>query len=143
MTNSMIETLKARRKVDKRELEDLSTRMAAAPGSAARILTEKFDAGMVELRNLDDRIEELQEQDAREGRAAAHRVEMNAPGGGSGRARYTTNEDSPYQDPHEIGADAPSFFRDVRSSRMGDYQAAERLQRLSLIHISEPTRLGM
>src|SRR5450759_3278953 len=100
MTNSMIETLKASRKVDKRELEDLSTRMTAAPASAARILTEKFDAGMVELRNLDDRIEDLEDRDAREGRAAAHRVEMNPRGGAedTNGARYTTNESSPYQD---------------------------------------------
>ena len=48
-------------------------------------------------------------------------------------ARFTTDEASPYQDPFEVGADAPSFFRDVRSSRMGDYQAVERLQRNTAI----------
>jgi HK97 family phage major capsid protein len=143
MTNSMIETLKSRRKADKAELESLSSRISAAPASAQRGLAKRFDDGLVELKAVDDRIEELEQQDAREDRAAAHRVEMNPRGGAeyTNGARYTTNEASPYQDPHEVGADAPSFFRDVRSSRMGDYQAIERLQRNTAIRGLE-TRIG-
>jgi HK97 family phage major capsid protein len=138
MTNSMIETLKARRKVDKAGLEAFSIRIAAAPASQAREMRVKFAAGADELDALNARIEELEEGEARENRAAAHRVEMNVPGGNTGpgysvggpsSSRFTTNGPEIYNDPHEVGTDAPSFFRDVRNSKMGDWDAADRLNR--------------
>jgi HK97 family phage major capsid protein len=134
MSNSMIETLKARRKVDKAGLEALSIRIGAAPASEARGMRTKFAAGIEELEATDARIEELEGQDAREGRAAAHRVEMNPRGSGP---VFTTNEASPYQDPHEVGASAPSFIRDMRDARMGNREAADRLSLNQQIRASE------
>ena len=124
MSNSVIETLKYRRKSDKADLENLSTRIAAATPAEARVLTTKFNNGMVELRAVDDRIEELEQQEAREGRAAAHRVEMNLPGSGP---RFTTSGPSTYDDPRQ-NREAPSFFRDLIHAQRGSADAADRLR---------------
>ena len=124
MSNSMIETLKYRRKSDKADLENLSTRITAATPAEARVLTTKFNNGMVELRAVDDRIEELEQQEAREGRAAAHRVEMNLPGSGP---RFTTSGPSTYDDPRQ-NREAPSFFRDLIHAQRGSADAADRLR---------------
>jgi len=124
MSNSVIETLKYRRKSDKADLENLSTRITAAAPAEARVLTTKFNNGMVELRAVDDRIEELEQQEAREGRAAAHRVEMNLPGSGP---RFTTSGPSTYDDPRQ-NREAPSFFRDLIHAQRGSADAADRLR---------------
>jgi HK97 family phage major capsid protein len=129
---SVIETLKARRKVDKASLEVLSIRLAGASASEARTMRPKFAAGVDELGTLDARIDELQEQELRENRAAAHRVETGTAGG-----RFTTNENSPYQNPREVGVEAPSFFRDLRDARLGNQAAGERLGRNQQIRASE------
>jgi len=130
MSNSVITTLKARRKADKAELENLSMRISAATASESRTMKVKFDAGMVELKATDERIEELEEQEAREGRAAAHRVEMNLPGGDeyTNGSRFYTTDSAVYSDPHK-NPDSPSFIADMRDARMGNRDAADRLGR--------------
>jgi len=140
MTNGMIEALRARRKVDKAELENLSMRISAATASESRTMTKKFDAGMVELRAVDDRIEELEQQEAREGRAAAHRVEMNLPGGDNG-SRFTTSGPSTYDDPRQ-NREAPSFFRDLIHAQRGSADAADRLRTNNREMGSESRALG-
>jgi HK97 family phage major capsid protein len=100
--------------------------------------THTWDDLMLDIKQWDDR--QAGTLSAGAVRGADGFAHPAPPGSGTG-ARYTTNENSPYQDPHEVGADAPSFFRDVRSSRMGDYQAAERLQRNTAIRGME-TRAG-
>jgi HK97 family phage major capsid protein len=125
MSNTLIDTLRERRKADKVTLNMLSERIAIAPASAAREMRKQFDTGIADLKILDDRIEELLEDQLRSDSAAKHRVQM---GGGSG-ARFTTNGPEVYNDPHQVGADSPSFFRDVRNSKMGDWDAADRLKR--------------
>ena len=129
---TVLEDVKANRKRAKAALESLAIRMAAMPASQSRSTQPKFDAGISELEAFDARIEELQEQEVRESAAANHRVEMGlVPTGtaGDSRGRFYTSGPEVYNDPHEVGTDAPSFFRDVRNSKMGDWAAAERLQR--------------
>src|SRR5664279_4774939 len=55
--------------------------------------------------------------------------------------RWTTIDPHVYNDPHEVGVDAPSFFKDVRASRMGDGRAMERLARNTAARGQE-TRAG-
>src|SRR5450759_1286940 len=136
----------------KRDAEDIHN----AAGRENRNLTP---AQSSQFDTLIARVGELDEQEARESAAAKHRVELGLVGG----ARFTTNGPEVYRDPTKAGVDSPSFFADMYSARKGDYAAAERLSRnqaartsetralttgattggLSLIHISEPTRLGM
>jgi HK97 family phage major capsid protein len=125
---SMLDDLKERRRTDKAALESLNKRIGTMPAGEARAATKKFNEGIAELDATDARIEELVEQELRSDAAAKHRVETGTVMGGS-TARFYTDESGPYHDPYEVGADAPSFFRDVRSSRMGDHMAAERLSR--------------
>src|ERR1035437_10052470 len=129
---SMIADLKERRRTDKAALESLNKRISAAPASEARAMTKKFGEGMATLEALDDRIAELDEQEAREAAAAKHRVETGTAGG-----RFTTNENSPYQNPRDVGVEAPSFFRDLRDARLGNQAAGERLFRNQQIRASE------
>src|ERR1035437_2716489 len=123
---SMIDDIKATRAAKKAALAKLSERMGNATASESRSMKTTWDAGVIELRAFDDRIEELQEQETRENRAAAHRVELGLVDGGS---RFTTNGPEVYNDPTKAGVDSPSFFRDMYSARKGDYDAAERLSR--------------
>jgi len=138
MTNSMIETLKARRKVDKAGLEALSIRIAAAPASEARTMRAKFATGIEELETVNERIEELEQQEGRESRAAAHRVEMNLPGAAeyNNGSRFYTNDSAVYSDPHK-NPESPSFFKDLRDSRLGSRDAADRLSRNQEARASE------
>ena len=133
---TVLEDVKANRKRAKAALEALAIRMAAMPASQSRSAQPKFDAGIDELEALDARIEELQENEARENRAAAHRVEMNAPGGAGSSPRFTTHDSDVYSDPHQ-NPDSPSFFRDMRDARLGNRDAADRLGRNQEARASE------
>jgi HK97 family phage major capsid protein len=103
----------------KRNAEDIHLR-------AVREGRNLTSAEQTEFDELIARVSELDEAELRSDAAAKHRVET---GGGSGRARFTTIGPDVYNDPHEVGADAPSFFRDVYSARRGDWDAADRLSR--------------
>jgi HK97 family phage major capsid protein len=96
-----------------------------ASASDARDL-KKFIADLEErVKVQSDRIEELEEAEAREERAAKSRLELSKPGPGW----RVTGEPDIYQDPHKVGVDRPSFFKDLRNARQGDWAAAERIQR--------------
>jgi HK97 family phage major capsid protein len=71
-----------------------------------------------------ERIEELEENELREQRAAASRLELSKPGPGW----RVTGEPGIYQDPLKVPG-GPSFFKDLRNARQGDWAAAERIQR--------------
>src|ERR1017187_2036136 len=116
------------RTIAKRSAEDLHNLADRENRSLTPAESTRFDA-------LIARVAELDEQETRENRAAAHRVQTGTTG------QYFTNDPQIYNDPHQAGADSPSFFRDVRNARMGDYQAAERLQRNSQARGME-TRAG-
>jgi HK97 family phage major capsid protein len=119
---TILDEVKASRRKAKAALEALSLRMTVSTASEARSLQPRFDAGVAELQTFDDRIEELHEVELREAAAAHARIE---PGH---QARFTTNDADVYHDPH-ADPHGPSFFRDMRNSRLGDWAAAERLQR--------------
>jgi hypothetical protein len=81
-------------------------------------------------------VTELDENEEREARAAKHRVDLGLIPAGDG-SRFTTNENSPYQNPRNVGVEAPSFFRDLRDARLGNQAAGERLGRNQAIRASE------
>jgi HK97 family phage major capsid protein len=113
----------------KRSAEDIHLQAVRENRSLTAAESTRFD-------ELIARVTELDEQELRESSAAKHRVQM---GGGSG-ARFYTSDSDVYHDPH-LNPQSPSFFADVRNSRMGDYQAAERLQRNTAARAQE-TRTG-
>ena len=117
---TLIDTLKDRRKAEKLALTALNERIATAPAAEARTMTAKFNSGMVDIDTLDARIAELTEQDIRESAAASARV-------GNG-ARAYTNPSDVYHDPIK-NPDSPSFFKDLRDSRLGNRDAGDRLSR--------------
>jgi HK97 family phage major capsid protein len=103
----------------KRNAEDIHLRAVREGRALTAAESTEFD-------ELIARVAELDEQELRSDAAAKHRVEI---GGGSGRARFTTSGPEVYNDPREAGLDQPSFFKDLRNSKLGDWAAAERLNR--------------
>jgi HK97 family phage major capsid protein len=96
-----------------------------ASASDARDL-KKFIADLEErVKVQSERIEELEENDLREARAAEHR---RVYGGGVPSGWAVTGEPDTYQDPLNV-PNGPSFFKDLRNARQGDWAAAERIQR--------------
>src|ERR1035437_1895192 len=114
----------------KREAEDIHNVATRESRSLTVPESTRFDT-------LIARVGELDEQEARESAAAKHRVELGLTGGG----RFTTNGPEVYNDPTKAGVDSPSFFRDMYSSRKGDYAAAERLSRSQAARTSESRAL--
>jgi len=81
----------------------------------------EFDAGIVRLKALDERIGELEEIETREAAAAAHRVELGLIPAGDG----VTHEPEMY-----VKGGRDSFFRDLFNSTLSrDTGASERLRR--------------
>jgi HK97 family phage major capsid protein len=101
----------------KRNAEDIHLRAVREGRSLTAAESTEFD-------HLLERVTELDEQEAREGRAAAARVEMNVPGSGP---RFTTSGPSTYDDPRQ-NREAPSFFRDLIHAQRGSADAADRLR---------------
>jgi HK97 family phage major capsid protein len=108
--------------IAKRSAEDLHNKAARENRSLTAAESTRFDT-------LIARVAELDEQEVREAAAARHRVETGTVAVGDGGGRFYTNGPEVYNDPHQAGADSPSFFKDVRNSKLGDWAAAERLQR--------------
>ncbi len=80
-----------------------------------------FDASQAESMQIKIRVDELREQDAREARAAACRVESGSVGL---QSAYTSSET------YHRGPDSPSFFADLYAAQCrGDWDASQRLQR--------------
>lgn len=116
-------TVKANRDALAATLEALNASATDANGrdrSFTPAETRTFDAGLAKLKDFNARLDELQEAETRDAAAAAHNV---------GGARFTTTGPEVYNDPIHVGADAPSYFKDLRNSKLGDWAAAERLQR--------------
>ena len=107
--------------IAKRSAEDIHNLAARENRALTPAEASRFDA-------LIARVTELDEAETREAAAAKHRVGLGLIPG-SDRARFTTSGPEVYVDPHLAGADSHSFFRDVRSSKLGDWDAADRLRR--------------
>jgi HK97 family phage major capsid protein len=107
--------------IAKRNAEDIHNRAARENRALTPAESTRFD-------ELIARVTELDENEERENRAAKNRLELGLVPG-SDRSRFTTNGPEVYADPHKAGADSFSFFRDVRNSKLGDWDAADRLAR--------------
>ncbi len=129
----MLTVLRERRKALKASLETLH-RNAIDPNGEARALTPaesaEFNIGIAEIGKLDERIDELSEAEKREANAAAHRVSSGYPGTSTtalpGRASATRVSGG---ETYHRGESSHSFFRDLHNAQLGDWNAAERLQR--------------
>ena len=120
----MLKALMERRAALKAALESINTQAVNEAGEARSFTeseTTEFDAGMVELKALDARIKDVQEAEAAEARAAAHRVEMGTGTTGDG----VTHEPNPV---YRRGDSSTSFFRDLFNAEVkGDTASRTRL----------------
>ena len=121
----MLKALMERRAALKASLEALNTAAVDEAGETRSFTPEEtttFDAGLAELKTIDERVKEVQDAEAREARAAAHRVEMNAPvkvGDG------VTNEPNPVYRRDRLDT---SYFRDLAAATLsGSGEARTRL----------------
>lgn len=135
----MLTALMERRAALKASLELLSS--AKDDKGEVRSLTEventEFDAGVAELRKIDERIAELQEAEVREAKAAAHHVEAGTTEVRAGGAKVT---DAPV---YAKGNIQRSYFRDLAKAKVGDdVEARERLQRHAAQMADEQRALG-
>jgi HK97 family phage major capsid protein len=120
----MLTAVREQRKALKASLEALHKGAVDDKGEA-RAMTDaentEFDAGIVRLKALDERIGELEEIETREAAAAAHRVELGLVPAGDG----VTHEPEMY-----VKGGRDSFFRDLFNSTLSrDSGASERLRR--------------
>ena len=124
----MLKALMERRAALKASLEALNTAAVDEAGESRSFTAEEntaFDAGMAELKALDERIKEVQDAEAREGRAAAHRVETGTVATGDG----VTNEPNPVYRRDDSSVESASFFKDLfNANARGDSQARVRLE---------------
>ena len=123
----MLKALMERRAALKASLEALNTAAVDEAGESRSFTAEEnttFDAGMTELKALDERIKEVQDAEAREDRAAAHRVETGTVNVGDG----VTHEPNPVYRRDDSSVDSHSFFKDMfHAQAKGDPQARARL----------------
>ncbi|GAA3089615.1 HK97 family phage major capsid protein [Kribbella aluminosa] len=101
----------------------------------SRQLKRAATEGRAYLSKIDERIAELEEIETRNDATAKHNVEIRAHEG-----RGYVTDAAVYNDPHKV-PDSPSFFRDMRSARLGDADAADRLRRNTAARGLE-TRVG-
>lgn len=92
-------------------------------------LTKRGSEINKEIREADDRIDELVDLDRRQRNSAAATRDMGDPNddkrGSGGMPAYITSEPATYR----RGDPSTSFFKDLRNARMGQGDAIERLQR--------------
>lgn len=136
----MLTALMERRAALKASLEALTD--VKDDKGEVRSLTEaentEFDAGIAELRKLDERINELQEAEKREAAAAAHRVESGATDEKRGDG-FQVKEPAVYAK----GNIHRSYFRDLAKAQLnGDAEARERLVRHAAQMADEQRALG-
>jgi len=109
---------------------DLQNEARSANATRARDIKSTLAKVEDNSRELEEHIVQLQEQDKREAAADAARPRGN--GGGTypydQMMRTGYERGGTYRDPHEDPT-SPSFFRDMRNARLGDWQAADRLSR--------------
>ena len=121
----MLKALMERRAALKASLEALNTAAVDEAGETRSFTPEEttvFDDGLAELKSIDARIAEVQEAEAREARAAAHRVEMNAP---VKTGEGVTNEPNPV---YRRDSRENSYFKDLAAATLaGSGEARTRL----------------
>jgi hypothetical protein len=115
---TLIEKLKDQRKAMKAELDSTLRRAEMAKRGLTAAEDKQFTATLNEIRELDERVEELEGQDVRDVAAAAHRATF----GGLDSRGYTRSRDTYAEERTDV-----SYFRDLVTSRQGDLAAATRL----------------
>jgi HK97 family phage major capsid protein len=135
MSNPVLEAVKASRAAYAPIIEETRDLMKTANASDARSMRSTLAFAEARLVEYDARIEELKEQDVREAAAAKHNLFLGATST-SGGSMWSVGAEEVYRPDTEV-----SFFRDMRASRMGDWEAAERLSRNNAIRGQE-TRTG-
>jgi HK97 family phage major capsid protein len=134
----MLKALMERRAALHAALEALHRAAVSDTGEARSFTaaeTTEFDAGLDEIRKLDERIEQLQDAEKRAEAAAAHRVSID--GGGERTAGTVVNEPEMY-----VKGGQSSFFRDLFNSTLSrDSAASERLRRHA-VYASESRAVG-
>ncbi|MBX6372567.1 MAG: phage major capsid protein [Acidothermus cellulolyticus] len=111
---SLIDQLKENRQRLLAEAEAIITKARMSGRSLTAVEARRFDDLELEIREIDERLSEVEEEAMRESRAAAIR-----------RTYGLTDVD----DPHAVyrRGSGPSFFRDMVRARAGDRDAIERL----------------
>jgi HK97 family phage major capsid protein len=110
----MITSLKQRGLV-KESAQAIHERAARGNRSLSREEKLDFDAYIDEIKEFDDR-------------AALTRTPGDTGNTSASDPRFYTNDADVYHDPH-LNPRSPSFFADVRNSKLGDWDAADRLRR--------------
>lgn len=129
---SLISDLVAKRSAKRDELDGILTEARGAEGGMTDEQRTAFDAGEAEVRALDERIKELDEQ-VRADDAAAEMAKRYAPSGVK-----VTSEPEIYRS----GLGGQSYFRDMWNARQnGDAQAMDRLVRNNKGRASEQRAL--
>ena len=126
---STYETVRANRDALKSDLETRLRKAEVAGRGMTAAESREFDRDADRLREFNERLEQLRDEDVREARAAAHHLEVGTADSERRDERVqVTGEPAIYRDPAKDPT-SPSFFRDLRNAKLGDYEAAERLHR--------------
>ena len=135
----VLEQLRARRTAAQTAINQLQNRKASGLASESRGLDSALSEGQGLVKAMDERIAELEEQETRESRAAAHRVELGITEPGTGGSGWSVgSEASPYRRDGSM-----SFFRDLAQAQTrGDHVAAERIARNTAI-VRESRAVGL
>ena len=146
----MLKALMQRRSALKTKLEALHA-SAVGDNGEARAFTDaenaEFDAGMAELRTLDERIVEVREAQAREDAAGAFRAEAGADAPDAVEARSAASGTKVTDPPLYVasGGTGHSYFRDMAAVALntaGRADATDRLVRNSRRVADEQRALG-
>lgn len=113
-----LEKMRAQREARKAALTALTEAAEAETRDLTADETAAFDAGLAEIRKIDERITELEALEEREARTAEKAAKVPASG------VKVTSEPATYRShgPH-------SFFRDVLAAKEGNHEARARLER--------------
>lgn len=133
--------LRAKADAAKREYDALldgrvGQKFTASEKRQADNIVDRVAGLNAQIREADDRIDELLEQDHGEHLAAEHRSLTSQPG--EQRGTLSVSEESVYRRDGVTG----SFFLDLRNARLGDAAAIERLRRNQQDAISEKRALS-
>ncbi|RNM13290.1 phage major capsid protein [Nocardioides pocheonensis] len=127
MSSSVLENLRSNKAALKSEMHSMLERAEREKRDLTSAEDKVFNAKLEQLERIAARIDDISEQMVMEARAAAHHVET----GTAKRERSgwsVTGEPEVYRDPHKDPT-SPSFFLDMRNAKLGDWAAADRLNR--------------
>jgi HK97 family phage major capsid protein len=124
VSNTLISTLKENRKALKAEAESILNRAEVAGRSLNATESRTFDTNLADVRQIDERISELEEADSLDASAVSARARFGGSTTSTGQRGIYTSARAVY------GPDNgdTSYFRDLITSRQGDLDAAQRLQ---------------